>query len=282
MVVLAVAALVLATTAGCDAPPGHARSGEGERVLRVCADPNNLPFSNDRLEGFENRLAALVAGALKARVEYTWWAQRRGFLRNTLNAGRCDVVMGLASGVELALVTRPYYRSTYVFVTRSDDRLALSGFDDPRLARLRVGVQLVGDDFANTPPAHALSRRGLIRNVVGFSVYGDYREPNPPARIVQAVARGEIDVAVAWGPLAGYFAPRQARPLALRPVSPQVDLPFLPFVYDISMAVRRGEESLKAEIERVLDAERDRVDALLDAFGVPRIDTRRAAGVEGT
>ena len=241
-------------------------------TLRVCADPNNLPFSNQRLEGFENRLAALVANEFGVPVEYTWWAQRRGFLRSTLNAQLCDVVMGLPTSVELALTTRPYYRSTYVFVSRRDRHLRLRSFDDQALRRLRIGVPLVGDDGANAPPAHALSRRGIIRNVVGFSVYGDYRSDNPPARIIDAVASGDIDVATAWGPLAGYFAEREPVPLDLTPVEPQIDVPFLPFVFDISMAVRRDSPGLLARLEDVLERRRGDIDALLEQFHVPRVD----------
>jgi len=261
------------------------RSGPGDPVatarpgaLRVCADPNNLPFSNQRLEGFENKLASLVASDLGVPLEYTWWAQRRGFLRSTLNAQLCDVVIGLPTSVELALTTRPYYRSTYVFVTRRDRHLQLHSFDDAALHHLRIGVPLVGDDGANAPPAHALSRRGIVRNVVGFSVYGDYRRDNPPARIIDAVASGEIDVAAAWGPLAGYFAGRQRVALDLTPVEPQIDVPFLPFVFDISMAVRRDSDDLQAQLEAVLDRRRAEIDAILAAFHVPRVDQVARAG----
>jgi mxaJ protein len=241
------------------------------RELRVCADPNNLPFSNERGEGFENRLAEIVAGDLRATVRYTWWAQRRGFIRNTLKAGSCDVVMGIPSSFEMAQPTRPYYRSTYVFVYRKDLRVEVRSLDDPILRKLRVGVQMIGDDYANSPPAHALSKRGIVNNVRGYTVYGDYSRPNPPAGIVRAVAAGEIDVAVVWGPLAGYFAPRQDAQLEIVPVSPQIDLPFLPMVYDISLGVRRGDEKLKEELESVLERRRPEIEALLDRYGVPRV-----------
>ncbi|HEX5574932.1 MAG TPA: hypothetical protein VFX42_03570, partial [Gemmatimonadales bacterium] len=131
-------------------------TGTSPRELRVCSDPNNLPFSNQRGEGFENRLAELIAGELNATVRYTWWAERRGFIRSTLNAGRCDVVMGMPPGTGSVLTTRPYYRSTYVFVSRRDRHLAVKSLDDAALRRLKIGVQVVGDDYANTPPVHAL------------------------------------------------------------------------------------------------------------------------------
>jgi mxaJ protein len=248
-----------------------ASTAETARVLRVCADPNNLPFSNERGEGFENRLADLVASEMGARVEYTWWAQRRGFVRNTLRAGECDVLMGVPSSYELARPTRPYYRSSYVFVTRASRGLDIRSFDDPTLRDLRIGVHLIGDDYANAPPAHALSARGMITNVVGYSVYGNYAEPNPPARLVTAVAEGDIDVAVVWGPLAGYFARLQPEPLTLVPVSPEIDLPFLPFVFDIAMGVRRDDAALQERLDRILARRAADIDALLDEYGVPYV-----------
>jgi quinoprotein dehydrogenase-associated probable ABC transporter substrate-binding protein len=247
-------------------PPSLPRSH-----LRVCADPNNLPFSNERQEGFENKIAALIAREMKTDVEYTWWAQRRGFIRNTLKANECDLVVGVPSSFELAQTTSPYYRSTYVFVYRKDRGLNIQGLDDPLLHRLKVGVQMIGDDFANTPPAHALTNRNIIQNVRGYTVYGDYAQANPPARILEAVAKGEVDVAIVWGPLAGYFARRQKVPLEIKPVSPEIDLPYLPFVFDISMGVRRGDDALREELEQIIARKRAEIESILDDYGVPRI-----------
>jgi mxaJ protein len=238
-------------------------------VLRVCADPNNMPFSNERGEGFENKVVDLIAKDLGARVEYTWWAQRRGFFRSTLRAGLCDLVAGVPSGFEPAQTTSPYYRSTYVFVYRKGGGVAVRSFDDPALRQLKIGVQMIGDDFANTPPAHALTNRH-ITNVRGYMVYGDYSKPSPAANIIEAVERREVDVAVVWGPLAGYFARRRAG-LEVVPVSPQIDLPFLPFVYDISMGVRRGDNTFRDEIEGVIDRRRAEIEKILDEYGVPRV-----------
>lgn len=243
-----------------------------QRVLRVCSDPNNLPFSNQRQQGFENAIANLVAHDLDAKVQYTWWAQRRGFIRNTLKAGDCDVVMGVPSSFELAAVTRPYYRSTYVFVSRTDRHLNLGSLDDPKLKKLQIGVQVIGDDYANAPPAHALANRGIVANVRGYTVYGDYREPNPPARIIEAVERGEVDCAVVWGPLAGYFAKQSRIPLELAPVTPEVDLPFLPFVFDIAMGVRRQDTALRQQLDEVLERRQTDIDRILADYGVPRVD----------
>ncbi len=265
LLLLLLCATVVAALACTGEPPKPAR------VLRVCADPNSLPFSNQRQEGFENRLAELVAREMKAELVYVWWAQRRGYVRNTLNAGTCDALMGVPASFERVLATRPYYRSTYVFVTRRDRKLAVRSFDDPVLRRLRIGVQLVGDDYANAPPAHALANRGMVENLHGYSVYGDYSQESPAAAVVDAVGRGEVDLAVVWGPLAGYFARRQPVPMEVVPVSPQIDLPFLPFVFDMAMGVRRGNEALRDELDAILERRRPEIEAILDDYGVPRL-----------
>jgi quinoprotein dehydrogenase-associated probable ABC transporter substrate-binding protein len=242
------------------------------RVLRVCADPNNLPFSNQHGEGFENRLVALLAEELHARVEYTWWAERRGFVRETITAGRCDVVGGVPSQFGRTLVTKPYYRSSYVFVTRLDRKLHLKTFDDPALKMLRVGVQLIGEDGQNTPPAHALAARHIVSNVIGYTVYGDYLQPNPPARIVEAVVRNEVDVAIVWGPLAGYFARKYDVPLHISPVAAVADRT-TPVAFDISIGVARRVPALCKELDAALDRRRADVQRLLDEYGIPRVQS---------
>ena len=242
------------------------------RELRVCADPNNLPFSNAAGEGFENRIVALLARDLDAEVDYTWWAQRRGAVRNTLNAGECDVIPGMASSGGMTGTTDPYYRSTYVFVSRADRRLgSLSSLDDPRLRTLRVGVQLVGDDGANPPPAMSLARRGIVDNVRGFMVYGNYADAAPQSPVVDAVGRGDVDVAIVWGPTAGYFAAKQAVPMVLTPVTPWLDGPQSPMVFDVSMGVRRDDRALRRELDRALARNRDAIGRILDAYHVPRV-----------
>jgi mxaJ protein len=241
-------------------------------ALRVCADPNNLPYSNWREEGFENRLAVMAARDLGRSVQYDWSAQRRGYLRNTLNADACDVLMGVPTRLARVATTRPYYRSTYVFVERHARRLGISSLDDPRLRQLKIGVQLIGDDFRNSPPAHALSRRGIVRNVVGYTVYGDYRRPTPPADIVRAVARGTVDAALVWGPLAGYFAKNEATPLDVMPVSPRSDGPALPFVFDISIGVRHGDEALRQRLDAFVARHQQEITALLGEYGVPVVN----------
>jgi mxaJ protein len=245
------------------------------RELRACADPNNLPFSNEHGEGFENRILEILARDLDAKLSYTWWAQRRGFVRNTLRTGLCDVVPGTVAGMEMLRTTRPYYRSGYVFVARADRGLPSLTFDDPLLREMTIGVQLIGDDGVNAPPAHALADRGLARNLRGYTVYGDYSQPNPPARIVDAVAAGEVDLAVVWGPLAGWAARRQPVRLSLWPVSPQAHGPRLPMVFDIAMGVRREDRDFARELDSALVRNRGAIDAVLAEYGVPRLEAAR-------
>src|SRR3954467_2835488 len=224
----------------CCGPKPEAPAASGpplKRVLRITADPNNLPFSNERGEGFENKIAELVARDLDANIEYSWRAQRRGFFRETLKENRCDLVLGVPAHFDMALTTTPYYRSSYVFVYRTDRKMNIRSLDDPILRELKIGIQMIGNDGRNTPPAHALANRGIIDNVAGYTVYGDYAEENPPARIMDAVARGEVDVAIVWGPLGGYFASKASVPLVVVPVEPAAD-PHIPFTSHLPTRLR--------------------------------------------
>jgi mxaJ protein len=245
-------------------------TAEEQRVLKVAADPNNLPFSNDRLEGFENKIAELIARELRCKIEYHWRAQRRGFFRETLKNGDVDLVLGVPAHFDMALTTAPYYRSSYVFVSRSDRNLHVTSFDDPQLRKLKVGVQLVGNDGIDTPPAHALAARGIVNNVVGFTLYGDYSQRNPPARIIDAVANGDVDVAVAWGPLAGYFAKQSKTPLNVIPVTPEKDGP-LRFAFDVSLGISKKERELREQLDRFVTSHRDEINIILDEYNVPRV-----------
>ncbi len=248
-------------------PEGAARPA-GRSPLTVCSDPNNLPFSNRQRQGFENKIIELVAQDLDAEVSYLWWPQRRGFIRKTLDASQCDVWPGIATGVDLAATTRPYYRSTYEFVTRAAAHLDHLTLDDPRLRRERIGVQMIGNDATNTPPAHAIASRGITANVRGYMIYGDYGRPNPPAAIVDAVGEDKIDIALVWGPVAGYFAHRSRVPLRLDAVTPAGD-PRWPMAYDISMGVRRSNRELLERINAILEREGSAIDAILRRYHVP-------------
>jgi quinoprotein dehydrogenase-associated probable ABC transporter substrate-binding protein len=240
--------------------------------FRVCADPNNLPFSNQARAGFEDKLAQIIAADLSRPLAYVWHPQRRAFIRDTLKAGRCDAVMGVPAELAAVTASRPYYRSAYVFVYRPDHGLdGLSSMRDRRLKDVSIGVQLIGDDGYNTPPAHALSAQGIVDNLVGYTIYGDYREPNPPARIVDAVAAGAVDVAAVWGPLAGYFAPRETVPLTLTPITDTAEYKPLLFQYDIAVGVRKGDEALKTRIDAALDRHRMEIKHLLQSYGVPLV-----------
>jgi mxaJ protein len=252
---------ILAVWLAASTPPRNA--------LRVCADPNNLPFSNSSKQGFENEIAALLARDMGRPLLYTWWAERRGFLRNTLGAGVCDVVMAVPAGSNRVRTTRPYYRSSYVFVSPLARGLTVRSFDDPVLRTVRIGIPLVGDDGANPPPAHALGRRGIVDNVVGFTVYGDYRQNSPPQRILEALVRGDLDVAVVWGPLAGAFARRGAVPLRIEPVTPASD-GGLPLTFAIALGVRKDDEELQRQLDVSLSRRSADIERILEDHGVPR------------
>jgi mxaJ protein len=240
-----------------------------QRTLTACADPNNLPFSNKAGQGFENKLAQMIATDLHAKLNYIWWAQRRGYVRNTLNEHKCDFWPGIGSNVEMVATTRPYYRSTYMFVTRKAADFKGLTLDDPRLKTLKIGVQLVGDDASNTPPAHALAARGIVSNVQGYMLYGDYARPNPPAEIVEAVERGDVDVALVWGPLAGYFAAQSTVPLRLDPVTPWFADNQWPMQFDVSVGVQKDNQQLLKDIDRVLTRRSAEIRRLLAAYHVP-------------
>jgi mxaJ protein len=246
--------------------PLAAEASEAQRELRVCADPDNLPYSHQNEEGFENRIARLLAADMGATLRYEWTPLRRGFVRKTLGEGLCDVVMGVPAEFERVLATRPYYRSSYVFVSPD---ATLASLQDARLPRLRIGVQLVGNDLAATPPGHALAARGLVDNVRGFTIYGD----GPAAqRMVQAVANGELDAALVWGPQAGYFANRAAPPLHVRVAQAPAELAGVPFQFSIAVGVKRGNRALRDEIDRSLERRRGEIDAILARYAVPRTD----------
>jgi quinoprotein dehydrogenase-associated probable ABC transporter substrate-binding protein len=266
----AAAAIAFLAVLGSDTASAAA-DDPARNPLRVCADPNNLPFSNARGEGFENALAELVAGDLGKAVSYTWWAQRRGFIRHTLNAGRCDVIMGVPQ-LDMIATTQPYYRSTYVFASRQDRALDFSSIQAPELKTLRVGVHLIGDDGANTPPAHALGEQHIVDNVVGYMIYGDYREDSPPARLIEAVERGEVDVAAAWGPLAGYFAKRSPVPLRVVAITDTEAYRPLAFEFPIAIGVRKGDEALRDQLNQVIERRHNDIQALLNRYGVPLVE----------
>jgi quinoprotein dehydrogenase-associated probable ABC transporter substrate-binding protein len=235
-----------------------------------------MPFSSSAQTGFENKLAELIAQKLGKTVAYTWWAQRRGFIRHTLKAGLCDLVVGVPAHYDLVENTQPYYRSTYVFVSQTRRNLQLSSMDDPRLRQLTVGVHLIGDDGNNTPPAHALGDLGIVSNVRGYMIYGDYREPDPPARLIEAVENGDIDLAAAWGPLAGYVAKFSKVPLTVTPITGGERFAPQSFQFDIAMGVRKGDHALRDQLNDFIDRNKAAITDLLKNYGVPLVEFQRS------
>jgi mxaJ protein len=219
----------------------------------------------------------MIAKDMRARLTYVWWAQRRGFVRNTLKAGDCDLLMGVPVHYDPVETTQPYYRSGYVFVSRADRHLEIRKLTDPRLHNLRIGVHLIGDDGANTPPVDVLGRQGLVENVVGYSIYGDYRQTAPAARLIEAVEQGNIDLAAVWGPLAGYEAKRSDVPLDVSLIEDTDDFAPLKFQFDIAMGVRNGDERLRRQLDHFIRHKQSEIRALLDQYGVPLVPMRLSA-----
>lgn len=252
--------LMLSSATACWAAP----------ALRVCADPNDLPYSNQQQQGFENELAQMVATDLEMKVSYVWYPQRSKFFEKTLNAGVCDVVMGVPAGMEEAASTRPYYVSSYAFVSRRDRHLRITSFDDPRLKTLRIGVHVLGDEDDNVPPVRALIRRGIVRNLVGYSIFGHLDQTNPSANLIRAVADKDVDVAIVWGPLAGYFARKSAVPLEVTPIAADPRDPALPMTYSIGIGVRPQDHELRQKLDAELQRRQPQIRKLLASYGIPQ------------
>jgi mxaJ protein len=243
-------------------------------VLRVCADPDNMPLSNQKGEGFEQKIAELIAKEWNAKVEYAWWPVRRGFFARALNGRYCDVAIQAPSLFDMAGVTKPYFRSGYVFVTRKDSGLDIKSLADPRLKKLKIGVNLLNSDAENTPPAMALSRYGVVGNLVGYSTF--YTETERPENIITDVAQKKTDVAIVWGPLAGYFAKRSPVPLSVIPLAERDSLSDFPFRFNIAMGVRRRDVALRDSLQAVLDRRGPEIQAILKDYGVPMFPVEEA------
>jgi mxaJ protein len=246
--VAVVGAFFLAGTISCLAQP-----------LVVCADPQNAPFSDRQKTGFENRIAEVIGADLHRPVRFYWARNGRGFVREVVNKGSCDVLIDIPVGVRGLLISKPLYRSTYVFVTRRSSP-AITSLDDPNLRRMKIGVQILDDDYA--PPARALARRGLSSNIVGYDMDTD------TGNIVSAVRQGKVDTAIVWGPIAGYYAKRGSS-LRLSPVTPAVDPPALPFTFVMAIGVRRNEPALLQQINEAITKDSARVHQILEAYNIP-------------
>ncbi|MGH9574360.1 MAG: quinoprotein dehydrogenase-associated putative ABC transporter substrate-binding protein [Candidatus Acidiferrales bacterium] len=249
-----------------------ASSCAGAPVLRVCADPANLPYSNKQQQGFENRIASLIANDLGERVSYFWFPQQEMFFQQTLDKGVCDIVMSVPSQFQGADTTQPYYTSSYVFLSRRAEHLDLKSFDDPRLKRLRIGVHVLDSGNDNLPPIFALSTRGIVRNVISFSIFGDsLTQSSPASNLVRAVADKKVDVAIIWGPIAGYFSRNSKVPLTLQTIRSDPAHPALQFVFPISIGVRKGEPRLKQQLDAELLRRHAEIARLLKAYKIPEL-----------
>jgi mxaJ protein len=239
-------------------------------VLRVCGDPNNMPVSNQKQEGIENRVATVVAQDLGWDLQYVWWAHQRGLVKRVLNTERCDVLVGIPKGYDLVRWTKPYYRTGYVIAYRKDRVGEIRSLDDPQLKTLKVGVQV------NTPPHNALGQRGIVGdNVVAYQLMFDPNEhpEDYPGRELEDLIAGRIDVALVWGPIAGYFQKKKgASSLAIVPI----EEPGQQFAFEISMGVRKTDTELKSRLEQALDSKHDEIRAILEDFGVPLLPLTKA------
>lgn len=234
--------------------------------LRVCADPANMPFSNDKGEGFENKLAELLGKTLNVPVSYFWFPQATGFIRNTLGAKACDIVMGYAQGDELVLNTNHYYSSAYVLITRADSDLAgVETLDDPLLKGRKIGV------VAGTPPATNLAINGLMGSVRPFQLMVDRRFFSPAQDMVSQVASKELDAGVLWGPIGGYYAKHATVPLKVTPLMKEKQGPRMAF--RITMGVRQSDGEWKRQLNRLLREQQSQINAILTEYGVPLVET---------
>jgi quinoprotein dehydrogenase-associated probable ABC transporter substrate-binding protein len=250
----------------CGGGPAVAETGElvDRSVLEVCADPNNLPFSDDKKEGFENKIADLIGAELGRPVDYVWFPQVTGFVRNTLRANRCDLVMGTVAGDEIMQTTNPYYFTTYVILWRSDKEFAFEGLDDPRLKTLRLGV------VAGTPPSDLLVRYDLMSHTKPYALSVDTRFESPPREMVQDVVAGTIDVGFLWGPIAGYYRKHDALPLNLVPLKSEPGAPRM--AYHIAMGVRANEPEWRHGINAAILKRQAEITAILRDYGVPLLN----------
>ena len=235
--------------------------GAETKELQVCGDPDNLPFSNKKREGFENKIAEVMAKEVGAELIYYWWPHQRGLIRNTLRAGQCDVLISVPQGWEPVLWTRPYYRSGYVIVYPKAKGHKITSLDDPVLKQLKIGV------YVNSPPAETLAEKGIMKNMVGYNPL-DHQQDRP-GKIIEDLIAGEIDVAVVWGPVAGYYAKKLNASHLVDIVPLQDEDPGNPFSFEFSMGVREGNKALKAQLEEALSKRQAEIQKILEDYGVP-------------
>lgn len=268
---LAAAMLALAASAA-----GPVAADTGKPPLTVCADPDNLPYSNARQEGFENKVAALLAADLGRDLAYFWFPEHKGFIRKTLIDGQCDLLVSVPAGLPMLAETKPYFASSYVVVMRADDARHFTGFGDAWLADAKIGLQMVGNEGATTPPAVALSHRGFNQHITGFPMWGPEGSADVPGRIVSAVADGSVDVALVWGPFGGYFAKAYGGRLRVETVTSDPDSPEIPFVFPMAMGVRKSDTTLLAQVQDAAGRHAGEIAAILHSYDIPVIGPKAA------
>jgi quinoprotein dehydrogenase-associated probable ABC transporter substrate-binding protein len=234
-------------------------------VFRACADPRDLPFSNEAGDGFENKIAELFAGKLGKSVAYTFYPDTTGFIRNTLNAHRCDVVLGIAQGDDLVQPTNPYYRTSYAAAYRTSGPLeGLDSLSDPRLMTAKIGI------VAGTPPATYLAENGLLGRIKSYPLGVDTRYDSPTHDMMDDLDRGEIDVALLWGPIGGYYALKAKTATKVVPLLKEHDGPRM--VYRIVMGVRHSDQNWKRALNKLISENQSEIQAILRSYGVPLLD----------
>ena len=247
------------------APPAQAQRAEliSRTELRVCADPHDLPYSNEAKDGFENKVADIIGADLDLPVTYVWFPQTTGFVRNTLTARECDLVMGAVSGDGMMDSTNPYYHTGYMIVTRTADHITARSVGDPALADKKFGV------IAATPPTDLLVRHHLMDQVRPYSLRVDTRISNPPRAMLQDLTDGLIDVALVWGPPAGYAIKHDNLPLTAAFIEPEPEAPRLD--YRIAMGVRFGEPEWRRRINQAIGKHQAEIAAIIADYGVPLV-----------
>jgi quinoprotein dehydrogenase-associated probable ABC transporter substrate-binding protein len=265
-------------TARAQVPEGTDLSIElvDPKVLRVCADPRNMPFSNDKGEGIENKLAELFAGKLQKRLDYMYFPQATGFVKMTLGAHRCDVIMGFPQGDDLVQGTNPYYRTAYALVAKQGSGLdEVTTLEDERLKSKRIGI------VAGTPPATNMAVAGLMMNARPYQLMIDTRVDSSAAAMIKDLMAGEIDAGVLWGPMAGYYARQVNPPLHVTPLVKETSGPRL--AYRIGMGVRPADQNWKRQLNRLIQENQPAINKILLDFGVPLLDENdRPIGTEMT
>jgi quinoprotein dehydrogenase-associated probable ABC transporter substrate-binding protein len=259
-------AALLGVALVCGVRPVAAQTADivDRNVLRVCADPSNLPFSDENKRGFENKIAEVMGAALAVKVEYTWFPQIIGFVHNTLQAHRCDLVIGTVAGDDVMQTTNPYYFTTYVMVYRSDKGRAFDGLQDPRLANLRLGV------VSATPPSDLLVRHDLMPHAKPYQLTVDTRAESPTHQMIRDIVDGTIDVGFLWGPIAGYYRKHDELPLTLVPLKDEPGAPRMK--YHIAMGVRGNEPEWRRRVNAVILQRQPQITAILRDYGVPLLN----------